>query len=94
MLGRIETGQLDSLVASESCLFLHRMGIESTTLEIRLGADHEKCRVLAELIEPFEIEVPSIHDVESPWLRDQVIENIDVVKLAIADIDERRYAAT
>jgi len=70
------------------------MGIETATLEIRLGADHKKCCALTEVLESLEIEVSLIHNVEGPWLWDQVIEDIDVVKLAVADIDKRRYAVT
>ena len=94
MLRGIETGQHDGLIASESRLFLNGMGIKTATLEIRLGTYHEECSVLMELMESLEIEVPSIHNVEGPWFRDQVIEYIDVVKLAVADMDKRRYAAT
>ena len=93
MLGGIETGQHDSLIASEPRIFLDGVGIETATLEVGLGAYHEECRALTELIESLEIQVTSIHNVEGPWFRDQVIEDIDVVKLAVAYIDERRDAA-
>ncbi len=44
--------------------------------------------------EPFEIHVATIHDVEGTRLRQQDIEDIDVVQLAVGNMDKGRNVAT
>ena len=43
--------------------------------------------------EPFEVHVAPVHDVEGAWLRQQDIEDVDVVQLAVGDMDESRDIA-
>ena len=40
-----------------------------------------------------EIQITSIHDIEGAGLRDQIVENIDVVDFSRGDFDERRDIA-
>jgi len=40
-------------------------------------------------MQPFEVDVASVHDVEGARLGHQQVEDIDVVKLAIADVQKR-----
>src|SRR5207244_12986022 len=49
---------------------------------------------LVQLIKPLEVDVASVHDVESTRLGQQQVQNVDVVQFAIADVDERRDVAT
>ncbi len=44
-------------------------------------------------IQPLEIDVAAIHDVEGAGLRYQQVEDIDIVQLAVGDVDEARNAA-
>src|SRR6266540_2142023 len=44
-------------------------------------------------IKPFEVDVSSVHDVESTRLGQQQVQNVDVVQFAIADVEKRRDVA-
>jgi hypothetical protein len=44
-------------------------------------------------IQSREVDVAAIHDVEGTGLRNQPVEDIDVVQLAVADVDKRRDIA-
>jgi len=90
---RVVASQHNDLVGSQPRFFLDGIGIQTTALEIGLGADHEERCALIEMVEAFEIEISPVHDVKRPWLRDQVIEDIDVVKLPVAYVDEGGNAA-
>ena len=51
-------------------------------IEIALCADHEECKVLCEEIEAIEVDVATVHDVESTWFENQDIQDVDVVNLS------------
>ena len=46
-----------------------------------------------EAIESRKIQIATIHDIEGAGLRDQVVENIDVLDFSRGDFDERRDIA-
>jgi hypothetical protein len=58
-------------------------------LHVRLGARDEEAARFIEPRQPFEIHVAAIHDIESAGLGLQTVEDVDVVRLAVADEDER-----
>src|SRR5262245_43296831 len=70
------------------------MRIAALCSEVRLGAGNEEAASIVEPGQSLEVNVSSIHDVEGSWLGHEVIENVDVVKLAVADEDKRGNAAT
>ena len=63
-------------------------------LEVRLGAGDEEAAGIVKAGQALEVDVAAIHDVEGAGLGHQLIEDIDVVQLAVADEDERRDVAT
>lgn len=67
------------------------MRVPALSLEIRLGAVNEEAAGFVEPEEALEVEEASIHDVEGPGLRQQLVEHVDLVHLAVADMDEGRY---
>jgi len=69
---------------------IDRTGVAPCGHEVGLGADHEEAAVAVEAVQAAEIEEPSVHDVECTGLRQQVIEDPDLVHLAAADEDESR----
>ena len=90
VLRGIEALENDALIAPQTGVLFDGTGIYTAKLEIGFGSDNEKGCPLGKEMETFEVQVASIHDVEGPRFRHQLIEYIDVVKLAVADMDERR----
>ena len=70
------------------------MGIATFVHGIALGSDDEKCTGLIQTEKPSKIQVAPIHDVESARLWYQDIKYINVVELAIRDVNEGRNIAT
>ena len=94
ILLRVKAREHDSLIADQSCAAVDGMGIAALGFEIGLGAGDKETLRLVQLIKPIEIDVTSVHDVESAWLGHQQIENVDVVQFAVADVNERRDVAS
>ena len=92
-LARVEAGQHDGLVADQAGGLVDRMRVAALDLEIGLGAGDEEAAGLVKAVQPLEIEVAAIHDVEGAGLGQQLIEDVDVVHLAVADVDEGRDVA-
>src|SRR6202035_681061 len=80
-LVRVEAGERDGLVADEAGASVDRM------------RDDEEAAGLMKATEPIEVDVSAIHDVDGTGLGHQLIEDIDVVQLAVADEDEGRDIA-
>src|SRR5260370_2170473 len=64
------------------------MRVAAIEQDVLFGADHEEGRREREHVEPFEIDVASIHDVECTGLGKDLIKDIDVVSLASRDAHE------
>ena len=88
-----EAGERDGLVADEAGASVDRMRVSALGLEVSLGADDEEAAGLMKATEPIEVDVSAIHDVDGTGLGHQLIEDIDVVQLAVADEDEGRDIA-
>ena len=88
VLERIETGEDNGLVADQSSRTIHGVRVTSLDLQIRLAPRYEETAGAVESIEPLEIEKPAIHDVKGPRFRHQVIEDVDLVHLAVADMNK------
>ena len=63
--------------------FVYGMRVPTCVLGIALGSNDEEGSGLIQREESSEIQIPSIHDVERPWLWDEYIQDVDVVELAI-----------
>ena len=70
------------------------MRVAPLGLEIGLGARHEEAAGLVEAVQACKVEIAAIHDVERARLGKQMIEDVDVVPLPVADMDERGDIAT
>src|SRR5206468_11461699 len=57
------------------------------------GAGYKEAFGLVQPVKQFEIDVSSVHDVESARLGQQQVQNVDIVQFAIADVKERRDVA-
>jgi len=86
----IEAFEHHGLVADDSTAALDRLGVEPPGSQVALGPDDKEAASLVEAPEPFEVEVPPVHDVEGAWFGEQQVEHVDIVQLAIGDVDEAR----
>lgn len=80
--------RLDDLIADYARAPIGRMGTQAVEPQAPLGSGHEEGAGLVEARQAFEIEVAAIHDIEGAGFDDELIEDIDVVELAIADMQE------
>src|SRR5712691_8439378 len=64
------------------------MRVAALHLEIRLTAGHEEAAGLVEAIQALEVEEAAIHNVEGAGLGQQLVEDVDLVHLAITNVDE------
>ena len=62
--------------------------------QVRFGAGDEEAARLVESGQALEVDIGPIHYVEGTWFRRELVQNLDIVKLAIADEDERGNIAT
>jgi len=90
---RVKNREHHRLIADQTGGSIHWMGIAALDLEVGLAASHEEAAGLVNPMESLEIEIAAIHDVERTGLGQQLIEDIDLVHLAIADVEEGRDIA-
>src|ERR1019366_10147338 len=88
VLGGIEAVESNALVADESCVAIYRRRVYAPCIQVSLGARDEETSRLIQRIEPLEVQVTPIHDVEGAGLDEQQVQYIDVVHLAVGDVDE------
>jgi len=69
------------------------MRIATLRIHVALCPRHEDASRLMQPVEALKADVASIHDVGGAGFRNQLIEDVDVVKLAIADMDKTRDIA-
>ena len=86
--------ELDRVIASEPGLSVDMAIRAETVIEIAFGGNNEERHVDSERVEPLEVGVAAIEQIESSGLDRDLVEEIDVVKLAIRDVDEARNRAT
>ena len=89
-LALVEADEGDGLVADQPGRAIDWMRVAALGLEVRLAAGHEEAAGLVEAVETLEVEEAAIHDVERAGLGQELIEDVDLVHLAVADIDEGR----
>ena len=88
VLGGIEAVKADGLVADKPRVAIHRRRVHAPCIEVLLGARDEESSGLIQRVEPLEVQVTPIHDVEGTGLDEQKVQYIDVVHLAVRDMDE------
>ena len=88
LLGRVEGGQAHGLIALEAGYLVDWMGIEAARIEAFASTNDEEGRAQVEHIKARKIEIASVHDVDRARFGDEMVEYIDVVKLALGDLDE------
>src|ERR1700674_1475778 len=87
--GGVDGGQDDSVIGSDSGGLVYWMRVATLEQDVGFGAYDEEGRAEREDIQALEIHVAAIHDVECPGLRQNLVEDIDVVHFAAGNADER-----
>ncbi len=85
---RVEASKDDTLVADQPGLAIDWMRVAPLDLEVRLATGYEEAAGLVEAIEALEVKEATIHDVEGARLGQQLVEDVDLVHLAITDVNE------
>ena len=67
---------------------IDRMGIPSFELRIAFCPRDKERVPLVHLVEPSEIEIAAIHQIERSWLDSQLVEHVHFVSLAVGDVNE------
>ena len=90
---RIETGEHNGLIADQSGRPIHGMRVTPLHLQIGLAPCDEEAASSVESIEPLEVEKPAIHDVKGPRFWQQMVEDVDLVHLAVGNMYKTRDIA-
>src|ERR1035438_4235134 len=69
------------------------MRVATLGLEVRLGACDEETASLVQAVQSLEVEVAAIHHVIGTSLWQQQVECIDIVHLAVGDVNKARNVA-
>jgi hypothetical protein len=93
VLALIESSEHDWLIADQGGTPVYLMRINSAAFEVGLGADNEKGAVLGNGVQPRKVQLPAIHDVKRSGFQGQDIQGVDLVELAVWDVNESRDIA-
>ena len=94
ILGGVEAIERDGLIADEAGVAVGRHPVHALRIHVGLGARDEEGAGLLRPVQPREIQIAAIHDVERARLDRQEIEDIHLTHLAVGDVDESRSCAT
>ena len=91
--GRVEAVEHHALIANHPIGAFRGVRVDPSRIHVRLGAGDEERSGLMHRVQAPEVHVAAIHDVETARLDEQQVEHVDIVQLAIADVDEGRNGA-
>ena len=88
VLGDVVPVQCNGLIAHDPTCPVHFGRAHAPGVHVAFGAGHKEGASLMHLKQPSKVDVAAIHHIERARLQDQDIEHVDLVHLAIADVDE------
>ena len=94
VLRNVVTVQCDGLIADKTAAPVHLGRVHTPAVNVAFGAGHIEGAFLMHLENASKVQVTSVHDKERSWLQNQAVQHIDLVHLAIADVDEGRNRAS
>ena len=71
----------------------YRTGVSSLGLEIGLGAGDEEGSGQVQAVQPLEVQIAAVHDIEGAGLGQQLVEHVDIVQFPVGDVNEARDVA-
>ncbi len=84
----VVTFQDNALVADDARAAIGRHRVHPARIHAALGSCHKERRRLMQCEQASEIQIPAIHDIERTGFEGQHVEHIDLVHLAVRDMDE------
>ena len=94
VLGDVVPVQHNGLIADDAACPVHLGRVHAPGVHVAFGAGYKEGSRLMHLKQASKVQVASVHDVERSWLQNQEVQHIDLVHLAIADVDEGRNRAS
>ena len=88
VFGDVVPVECNGLIADDAARPVHLGRVNAPGVHVAFGAGHKEGAGLMHLKQPSKVDVAAIHHIERARLQDQDIEHIDLVHLAIADVDE------
>ena len=85
----IEAFEDNDLVGLNPCGFVARSRIKAPEPEVAFGPGDKKSQCLMDCVKAIEIQIPTVDNIKGSWFEDQLIEDVDVVNLAMSDNNER-----
>lgn len=93
VLGDIVPAQCNGLIADDAACPVHFGRVHAPGVHVAFGAGYKEGAGLMHLKQASKVDVAAVHHIERPWLQDQDVQHIDLVHLAVADVDEGRNRA-
>ena len=94
VLGDVEAVERNALIADHSSIPIGRRRIHPPRIHAALGAGNKEGAGLMHLVQPSEVQVAPVHHVEGARFDGQDVQHIDLVHLAVADVNESGDGAT
>src|SRR6266403_1249022 len=85
--------QRDGLIGNDAYRPIGRRGVDAVGIQVRLGASDEEGASLMQDVKTREVDVAAIHNVDGARFGEQQIEGVNVVQLAVRDVNEARDIA-
>src|SRR5208283_3850528 len=92
-LGRIKTFQANGLIATQAAALVDRIRTQAVEAEVFAGADDEEGQGLVQNMQPLEIQIGAVHDVDGTGFDQQLVEHVDLVDFRGCHADEGRNIA-
>jgi len=83
----------DALVADDACVPFGRHRVHPVRIHTALGSGHEESSCLVQREQPLEVQISPIHHIERAGFDGQHIQHVDLVGLAVRDMNESRNIA-
>ena len=88
--GTVNTGEHNGLIADQSGRPVDGMGIEATKSGVGFGPQEEEAAGLMQAVETGEVEIAAIHDVEGSGFGQEQVQDVEVMELAVGNVNECR----
>ena len=88
VLAGMDASEPDGLIAAQAGCLVDAVRIDASVLQIGFGTRDEESLGLMQDVEPSEIDITAIHDIETAGFESQLVENIHIPQLAVRDVNE------